>query len=477
MSNNYHPPKDLIISPSGMRGEIAKSLTLEVVNRFSQSFGLWLGENSTVLIGRDTRNSGIMISSCVTAALNSVGIHVLDAGIASTPAILWYKRVHNIDGAAIISASHNPPQYNGIKFLSRTHTFLGNEELNEINKYFLSSNSINTSSWQKIGNYKSIDITKPYLDSIKRILDINLIKKRGLRVVVDPNAGAGVGVTDKILSDLGCHVKVINGDFKDYPQYPHPIEPIKPHLTELSEMILQYKADLGIAHDCDADRVAIAGKDGTIYPEDTTVALLIRYILETYRKDSRNNNHREIYIITNSASSLMFEKLAEMYNAEVIRTPIGERYIAIKMFETMKEHPDTLVFGGEGSSGGFMYPSFNNARDGIFAACKVCEMLAYYKYLFDSLPKLYTTRDKITVSGINVNDVMNKMKRILDNDKIDYSKVDNDIKILDSVKQEWTLIHPSNTEPIIRVITEALTEERAKTLCDDMSIKMRALMK
>lgn len=473
----YLPPNGLIISPSGMRGEIGDSLSIEVIVRFTKSFGVWLGSNSMVLIGRDTRNSGLMLSSAVVSSLNSVGIHVIDAGITPTPAILYYIRKHNIDGAIIISGSHNPPNQNGLKYISRTHTFLGNEELEEINKYFLYSKEIKPASWDQIGTYTKRNINYEYINAIKRNIQKKLFKQKKLKVVVDANAGAGVGITDKVLSQLGCEVININDKFINYPNYPRSIEPIKPHLTELSKAVQYNHSDIGFAHDCDADRVAMVGPDGNIYPEDITVILLLQYILE---RTKNSNPKKKAIIVTNTASSLLFEKISSKFNAEVIRTPIGERHLAIYMDKLLMDNPDCLIFGGEGSSGGFMYPMFNNARDGIFAACMISEMLLYYNKsvteLIKELPKFYTTREKITISGINMKNLFEQIKEELNKDQMQFSIIDNDIKILNMEKEEWVLVHPSNTEPIIRVISESPSEKRTNDLCMWMSEKIKKII-
>ncbi|MBD3351194.1 MAG: hypothetical protein GF364_06885 [Candidatus Lokiarchaeota archaeon] len=466
----YIPPDGIIITPSGMRGEFGKVLTLEVILRFTKSYGLWMGKNSEVIVGRDTRNSSIIISNVIISALNAVGIDVIDVGVCPTPAILHYKRKHNIDGAAIISGSHNPPKDNGIKFLSRTHTFLGKKELNEINEFFLYKDDLSAENWQDLGTINEREIIADYLNALKEELNTDIFSSNKLKVVIDPGAGAGTNVTSKILKSLHCNVFEINEKFIDYPNFPRPIEPIKPHLDKLSEEIQKRKADVGFAHDCDADRVALVGATGKVYPEDIIIILVIRYILQRH---AESENPAKIIIVTNSASSLMFEKVAEQFNAEIIRTPVGERHLATKMNNLIDDNPGLLIFGGEGSSGGLMYPRFNNARDGIFAACLVCELLCYYQKsideLVEELPRFFTTRIKIKTAGLAVNEVLAKIKQNLSEKKVEYEIIDRDIKILNMENEEWTLIHPSNTEPVIRIITEARIKKRADTLCGKMS--------
>jgi len=472
----YKPPKNLMISPSGMRGQIGESLTLEVSLRFTKSYGLWLGQNSNVLIGMDTRNTSLMLSNIVSAGLMDVGINVTDAGICPTPAIVFYKRKFGYDGSVIISGSHNPPSDNGLKFLSRTNTFLGIDELAEIYKYFYYTRELRSSKWKDIGKYKQTDIISTYINNLKKYLQLDIFKQnKKLRVVIDTGAGAGINVIDKILRDLGCEVILINDKFTNYPEFPREIEPIQKNLTELSRVIRENNADVGFAFDCDADRVAIANSDGFIYPEDVTVILLVKYILEKqFETKNKQNKFENAILVTNSASSMNFEQIALEYNIKVIRTPVGERYLAIKMDELIKEFPRYLIFGGEGSSGGFMYPPFNNARDGIFASCLISQLLLdkqqSLKDLIEKLPKLYTTRKILDLKQLPVNlsiqQIIQTIKTNLDLEKINYESYINDIRIVNLEKLEWILIHPSNTEPIIRVITEAKTFEKASELCE-----------
>lgn len=471
----YRPPEGLIITPSGMRGRIGDTLTLEPVIRFTKSFGIWLGTGKRVLVGRDTRSTGIMLRNAISASLNSSGVDVYDVDVCPTPVILYYLRKHNFDGAAIVTGSHNPPDYNGVKYLSKTFTFLGHDELNSINQYFLSSDPLPDRTWREIGNYNILRINQEYINDIQNYVNKDIIEQADLKVVIDPGAGAGTGVTDRILRKLGCEVKVVNAEFANYPEFPRAIEPVSDNLHKLSDTVKGIGADIGFAHDCDADRVAIVGKNGKIYPEDTTVALLIKYILETETDEEERMKNPPI-IVTNSASSLIVEEIARLYNADVIRTPVGERHLAMKMYELIERFPDRLVFGGEGSSGGFMYPNFNNARDGIYAAAKMCEILAHYgqslKELLQNLPKFYSVRNNIRLATSDARTILNRLKGSLESEGTVYSIIDRDIKILDEESHEWTLIHPSNTEPVLRIITEAKSEERAQALCDKMSRKI-----
>ncbi|MHA1895982.1 MAG: hypothetical protein ACTSU2_01190, partial [Promethearchaeota archaeon] len=332
-----------------------------------------------------------------------------------------------------------------------------------------------------------------------------------LKIVFDPGAGAGKNVTDLFLRKLNCEVITINDEFTNYPEFPRNIEPIKENLKDLSRKVVETGADIGFAHDCDADRVAICDANGVIYPEDITVALIIKYLLE--KNQVLHQKYGRPLLVTNSASSLIFEKLASQYGGKVIRTPVGERYLAIKMDQLLRARPNYYVFGGEGSSGGFMYPLFNNSRDGIFAAIVVCEILLHYQrpldQLIKQLPKFYSLRKKISLDELfsstkdnnnkkdnkdnnnkkdnkdnkdnkrdnkNIDDVLSLYKKYLEKKGVHYQVYDRDIKIVDADNDEWTLLHPSNTEPVLRIITEARTEERARELLEIADKELNSLI-
>jgi phosphomannomutase/phosphoglucomutase len=180
----------------------------------------------------------------------------------------------------------------------------------------------------------------------------------------------------------------------------------------------------------------------------------------------RNLKPKKAIVVTNIASSLAFDVIAKKYQAEIYRVPIGEHYLAIKMKELQENFPNAIIFGGEGSSGGFMYPSFNNARDGIFATCKICELLSNTKKKFidlvEELPKFYSLRKYIQTS--KPIELMSRLKYLLTSSGKSYKAIENDIRIVNEENMEWVLIHPSNTEPLIRIIAESPSIKNTKNL-------------
>ena len=455
--------KDLVFTISGIRGIYGKSLNNEIILKIAFAYGQWLkGNNKEVVIGRDTRTSGEAIEKLIVDGLTSTNCKIINLGICPTPVIIYTKNKLNTPGGIIISASHNPPEWNGLKLLS-DKTLLKDSELNEIHdlmneidlKKFksLESNQINT--------VKNLNFTQEYIQDLYNVINVNYIKEHNnLNVAIDTGAGAATEVTPQILKDMGCTLKIINNELDEKGNFPREIEPVEKNLVELKKLVLEGKYDVGFAHDCDADRLAIIGNDGTFYPEDIGLAL----IANSYFKKFKDSGYKMIFV-TNLASSLIFEVLAEKYGAQVIRTPVGERYLVEEMDKLMKiEKESSIIFGGEGSCGGVMLPQFNNTRDGIFAAAKLIEILVETKEklsdLVAQLPQFFSVREYINIKNINLNTIINQVKNTLISDGYNVDQIHNDLRF--GQGNGWfVLIHPSNTEPILRIISEAKNESLA----------------
>jgi phosphoglucosamine mutase len=467
--------RGVVFTVSGMRGIVGTGITPELLVRATVAYGSWYREHGDlVIVGRDTRLSGPWMHQIVVGSLMACGCKVLDLGVCPTPAIIFTTRIMNATGAIIISGSHNPPEWNAIKCLDPDHTFLSNEELEHVARYMSGTTQPRLSSWQESGRVEGHNPIPAYFKAIKTAVDPDIIAKAQPSVIIDTGAGAGRSVTPKLLEILGCRVKTINNDLLPGLQFPRNIEPIASNLGDLSKAVHEGGADVGFAHDCDADRVALVSEKGVVYPEDIILALIVKEYLERLAAEKRRG-----IIVTNIASSLMFDELAVQYNGKVIHTPVGERYLASKMQELLPNlAPTEEVFGGEGSCGGFMLPKVNNTRDGILAAAKVVEILARRKKkiseLVAELPHFDTARETFTCPIEASDGIMDTLKTQLRKEGVIFSEIDRDVRIVG--KNEWILIHPSNTEPIIRVITEAKTTDRARTLCDEYGRKMKVCL-
>ena len=455
--------KDLVFTISGIRGIYGKSLTNEIILKIAVAYGQWLkGNNKEVVIGRDTRASGEAIENLIIDGLTSNNCKVINLGICPTPVIIYTKNKLNTPGGIIISASHNPPEWNGLKLLS-DKTLLKDSELNEIHDIMNEIDLIKykTLESNQTTSVKNLNFTQEYIQDLYNVINANYIKEHNnLNVAIDTGAGAASEVTPQILKDMGCTLKIINNELDEKGNFPREIEPVEKNLTKLKKLVLEGNYDVGFAHDCDADRLAIIGNDGTFYPEDIGLALIANSYFKKF-KDSGN----KIIFVTNLASSLIFEALAEKHGAQVIRTPVGERYLVEEMDKLMKmEKKDSIIFGGEGSCGGVMIPQFNNTRDGIFAAAKLIEILVETQEklsdLVAKLPHFYSIREYINIKNVNLKTVIKQVKDMIISQGYDVSQIHNDLRF--GQGNEWfVLIHPSNTEPILRVISEAKNESLA----------------
>jgi phosphomannomutase len=459
---------NLIFTLSGIRGRAGKDFKFETIKKIGIAFGLLInGTNKKIILGRDTRPSGEMIEQAIREGLTLSGFEIMNLGICPTPVIVHTKNKLNIPFGIIITGSHNSQEWNGLKLLS-TKTFLSTEDLKIISIYLenIDLDSYNETKPSSDQNVKTLNPISNYIQDLMGFVDLLEIKENNnLRVVVDPGAGAGKLVTPMVLSELGCKVKLINNELLANKDFPREIEPIRENLRDIIMEVWQGKYDIGFAHDSDADRLAIIGENGECYPEDIGLALITDYYLK-----SLENKNKEIFFVTNLASSLRFEAITEKYNAQVIRTPVGERFLTEKMHDLIsKSSKNQFVFGGEGSCGGIMYPYFNNTRDGIFAAAKIIEIMVKTKkkisQLVGELPKYYSHRVKINIKNIDAKSLITQVKTELIKEGENVVQIDNDLRF--GHKKDWfVLIHPSNTEPIIRVISEAKRESLARVYCE-----------
>ncbi len=472
----------LLFTPSGIRGRVGKDLTPKIVKKIAIAFGMWFNsKDKRIIIGRDTRPSGKKFEKEVIEGLIATGFKIINAGICPTPIIIHAKNRLRIPGGIIITGSHNSQEWNGLKLLS-IGNYLDAAEMGYI-KGKLNTIDSKSFSFKKKWIHEQLENLNPYMhyaqDLFKHIDLEGTTTKNELKVVIDTGAGAGKFATPQILKNMGCKVRLINNKLLVKSVFPRGIEPIEVNLRDLIMEVWQGKFDLGFAHDSDADRLAIIGDDGAYYPGDIGLSL----IAEDYLKNFYNSN-REIIIITNLSSSLRFEALAEKYGARVIRTSIGERYLTAKMKTLIKEKSNEsrnlLLLGGEGSGGGFMFPYFNKTRDGIFAAAKIIEILVKngkkISDLVSKLPRYFSHREHINIKNKDIALLIELVKKELTDEGEYVEQIDRDLRW--GKKNEWfVLIHPSNTEPIIRVISEAKRESLARVYCEVTTELVRLIIK
>ncbi len=435
----------LIFTPLGIRGIVGDGIDAEVVSKISNIFGRNLGVGSLAVVGRDTRPSGYVLDRAVVSGLLSAGVNVLNIGIAPTPTIGWAVEKYDADGGIIISASHNPPEWNALKLIGKGGLLLHPTEMEALREEFHSS-EFKSVPWTDLGVEESIDVTEDYIEDLLNFVDFDEIRKNEPRVVLDVNGGAGAYVTPYLFQALGAHVNTINSSPGIFVRE---MEPRPDTLGDLSKIVVATESDVGFAHDTDADRLSLVTDRGEIMPEDITLALVVDYILA--KKGGGT-------IVVNVASSKMFDDIAKRRGAKIYRTPVGEAYVSHKM----KEIGATI--GGEGSCGGVILPDFHMGRDGPLAASIILEMMSRRRKsiseLVDELPSYHMIRKNFG------------MKRGWDSlkeDLISFGRKEGmDIDLTDGVKlsneKSWALIRPSKTEPKIRVLAEARDSSKAEEL-------------
>ncbi len=429
---------NLIKSHSGVRGiygeQLKPGIAYKIANKFAEQFKL-----EKVVIGRDTRSSGEPIKHAVISGLIAAGTNVIDVNIAPTPAILYAIKKFRANGGIIISASHNPPEWNAIKIAGRNGTLLTSNEVDRILTRINEEEYISS----KPGRIIRANIISEYLEKLMNCIDIDLIREGKFKVVIDAGGGAGSLSTPKLLSKLGCKVISINSTPGIFTRK---IEPTGEALEELKLMVKSTRADVGFAHDCDADRLACVDDKGRAMSEDYGIAVAVNHEL------SKTRNKK---LVVNISSSNIFREIAEKQGAKLYWSPVGEANVVSLM---MKVDSD---IGAEGSSGGFILRKFHLARDGALAAAKILEAMAEtgksLSQIIDEMPKYYTIKRTIEAKP----KLYGKIREAL----IKKWSREAEVILIDGVKiatnEWWILVRPSKTEPKIRIIAEAKTQSKA----------------
>ncbi|WP_297418811.1 phosphoglucosamine mutase [Thermococcus sp.] len=432
----------------GVRGIASEKITPEFALKMGMAFGTVLKregrERPLVVIGRDTRVSGEMLKDALISGLLSVGCDVIDVGIAPTPAIQWATDHFKADGGAVITASHNPPEYNGIKLLEPNGMGLKKEREVVVEEIFFNED-FHRAKWDEIGDVREEDVVKPYIEAIKNRVDVEAIKKRKPFVVVDPSNGAGSLTLPYLLRELGCKVISVNAHPDGHFPARNP-EPNEENLKEFKEIVKALGADFGVAQDGDADRAVFIDENGRFIQGDKTFALVADAVL---REKGGG------LLVTTVATSNLLDDIARKNNARVMRTKVGDLIVA----RALIEHGGTI--GGE-ENGGVIFPDFVLGRDGAMTTAKIAEIFARsgkrFSELIDELPTYYQFKTKRKVEGDRKAAVARAGE--LAREKRYRTDTTDGTKILFS--DGWVLVRASGTEPIIRVFSEAKDEEKAK---------------
>ncbi|PID69488.1 MAG: phosphoglucosamine mutase [Flavobacteriales bacterium] len=447
----------LIKSISGIRGTIGgkagDNLTPIDAVKFAAAYSSWLinrnknTENLTVVLGRDARISGKMISSLVANTLAGMGINVIDLGLSTTPTVEVAVPIKNAHGGIILTASHNPKQWNALKLLNEKGEFLDGRAGKEI-LTIAEEDSYTFAEVNDLGTYTK---EKGFINKhIKEVLALDLvntkaIKNAGFKVVVDAvNSTGGIAIP-ALLEALG--VETIKLYCEPNGHFPHNPEPLAEHLTDIADRVVKENAHLGIVVDPDVDRLALVCEDGSMFGEEYTLVACADYVL---RKTKGNT-------VSNLSSSRALRDITEKHGGSYLASAVGE----VNVVELMKK--TNAVIGGEGN-GGIVYPAAHYGRDALVGVALFLSLLAEKniscKMLRNGYPQYFMSKNKIELTPeLDVDEILATMAKKYENEEvntIDGVKIDFDC--------EWVHLRKSNTEPIIRIYTESTSQEKADIL-------------
>ena len=447
----------LMVSVSGVRGLVGIDLTPEVVARWAAAFGTWAKNGRPdgpttrrppVVLGRDARTSGPMFAAAATAGLLSVGCDVVDVGLVATPTVQLAVEHHRAAGGIVLTASHNPVEWNALKFVGPDGIFLDGIAGTRVRE-LAAGESLPRAGYKAIGGVEAdADAIARHLAAVLalRAVDLRKIRRRRFRVALDTVRGAGGAVMPELLERLGCRVTAINLETDGL--FPRPPEPVPENLRDLGALVRRSKADIGIAVDPDVDRLAIVDEQGRPIGEDYTLAFAVRAVGPSARRP----------VVCNLSTSLVVDDAAKASGASVIRAAVGEAYVARKMIELK------AVIGGEGN-GGVMYPALHVGRDAPVAGALVLALLARERATVSELvaraPRYTIVKAKVP-RGPRLAPVYDGLRR-----RFPDAVVDTQDGLRLAWPDRWLHVRPSGTEPIIRLIAEAPSGADAERLIEE----------
>lgn len=448
-------PRELMVSVSGVRGRVAEALTPEIVARFAAAFGAWVstkaqGRRARVVIARDSRTSGPMFVRAAISGLQSVGVDVIDAGLVPTPTALYAVRHHQADGGIVVTASHNPVEWNALKFASSEAMFLDADQAPEM-RGFLDKVEQHRASWDRLGNVSpDADAVDRHLRAVLALpfVDVEGLRKRRFRVALDCVHGAGAILLPRLLEELGC--EVIGLGLEPDGRFPREPEPVAANLGDLERAVREAGADIGMATDPDGDRLALVSNAGRAIGEDFTLALAARLVLR----------HRRGPVVTNLSTSRILEDVAEQAGVQLHRAPVGEINVARKM-----QHLGSAI-GGEGN-GGVILPDVHLTRDAAIAAALALQLLLEtgrtLQDLVEEYPAYAIVKDKLPRDAGSLEAAFGVLTSRLQAPEADRQ---DGLRLAWPAEKRWVHLRASGTEPILRIIAEAPSLAEARELVD-----------
>ena len=455
----------LIKSISGIRGtiggKVGENLTPIDAVKFASAYGMWIKQQRNkkdyrVVVGRDARISGEMIQNLVMNTLVGMGIHVIDLGLSTTPTVEVAVPMEHADGGIILTASHNPKQWNALKLLNHKGEFLNGADGEDILR-LAESNNI---TFSEVDNLGKITINEAYIDiHIDEVLKLPLVNKKAIenakfKVVVDGvNSTGGIAIP-LLLERLGVHAVKLYCDPTGH--FPHNPEPLKEHLADLSRLVVKEHADFGIVVDPDVDRLAFVSEDGEMFGEEYTLVACTDYVLSNTPGNT----------VSNMSSTRALRDVTDTHGGTYEASAVGE----VNVVELMKKN--SAIIGGEGN-GGIIYPALHYGRDALVGVALFLSLLAEKKIMVSELRKTYPSyfmsKNKIQLTPeLDVDVILKEMEQRYSHENI--TTIDG-VKI--DFPNSWVHLRKSNTEPIIRIYTEAKSQQEA----DDLAFKIMGEIK
>ena len=424
-----------------MRGISNEDMSPELALKLGKAIGTFFQGN--IIVATDTRTSNEMLKNAVISGLISTGCNVFDAKIAPSPALQYYVKNSDADGGVIITASHNPPEFNGIKVIDKDGVELSRNKEKEIEKIYFNEKFVKV-AWNELGRVYDMDILDFYIEGILSLINEDKIKEKNFKVVLDCCNGAACFTMPYLVSQVA---KVITLNAQPDGNFPgRQPEPTPESIKELMKAVKEFDADLGVAYDGDADRAIFVDENGNFVYGDKSLAIMAGFKVEKKRGK----------VVTPVSTSSCVEEYVKAKGGEIVYTKVGAPIVARKMLEI------NAVFGGE-ENGGLIFPEHQFCRDGGMATMAMLELLAIkdkkLSELVEEVPKYYLMKTKVRCS--NKKEVMEKLKEKIDAKKFDFT---------DGIKaffdNGWVLIRPSGTEPIIRIYAEGKSQKDAEKIAE-----------
>ena len=434
-----------IISVSGLRGIVGESLDPLLAIKYTTAYAQLLSADGPIVVTRDGRTTGPMLAQAICSGLASIGREVIYGDVAATPTTGILVREHNAAAGIQISASHNPPPYNGIKLFDATGRVINaqaGEKVIEAYRNF----ELTTVAWDKVGNIVNLqDTTSAHLDAVLATVDVKAIASKKFKVVLDSHHGAGSVLGQELLDALGCEYQCLGAEPDGL--FEHPPEPTEANLLDTARKSVEFGADVVFCQDPDADRLAIIDGDGSYIGEEYTLAITLNHRLQQTPGD----------VVINCSSSRMSADICEKHGGKLHLSAVGEANVTGRMSEL------NAVYGGEGN-GGPIDPRVGYVRDSFVAMAQVLDAMAKGKsvaQLKSEIPAYEIHKTKVAIERDNIPALYDRLKEKFP---------DASFGTMDGLRldwpDKWMLVRPSNTEPIVRAIAEATSLDDARSLCD-----------